>query len=628
MKRVLLIILSLVVLYQCAEKPKTTDAITIGDFSFSSKDIIANQPFTITYNGSGELQESFYQQIVNTTPYAYDVIFENNKATVTVPDSIAVASFHLKVNENYEHNNKQGYQFLVLDKKGESKPDAEASKLIYAMNFGSNYGLNASNKETLKAIEYALEIDPQLTKQWMTWHVHVANEADADKGKTVINDYLKSINQKETLTAKDYESLSELYMRLDNQQKVDSINTIIKDRFPESSLADRILINEFYEAQSLDEKEAIFKTNEARLLNAKYVDYVIENLAILNYNRGNIEQFNYYSNLMKSKVPKASLYNSISWPNAEKGKDLDLTAQLSKQAMELIITEQEILDEKPEYFSVNQYKNNLKFYLGMYTDTHALALFKMGNIKDAIKYQAQAIEDNASPDMYERYIEFLMADEQYSLVVEKGATFIEEGKSTSKLKDYFKEAYNKTDETKDVENVIATLEAKARAKELDVLRNKLLDEEATDFTLYNLDGEAITLSELKGKTVVLDFWATWCGPCIASFPGMQQVVNKYKDDDNVAIFFIDTFEDGEDRIDKVSNFIKDNNYDFNVLIDPTRENSRKHIVADQFEIQGIPTKIIIGPSGNIKFKSVGFNGSAEKTVSEIDAMIEIINQPL
>lgn len=628
MKKVLLIILSLLVLYQCAEKPKTTEAITIGDFSFSSKDIIANQPFTITYNGSGELQESFYQQIVHNTPYAYDVIFENNKATVTIPDSIAVASFHLKVNDNYEHNNKQGYHFLVLDKKGESKPDAEASKLIYAMNFGSNYGLNASNKETLKAIEDALERDPQLTKQWMTWHVNVANEADTDKGMMVINDYLKSINQKETLTAKDYESLSELYMRLDNQQKVDSINTIIKTKFPESSIADRILINEFYEAQSLAEKEAIFKSNESRLLNAKYKDFVIENLAILNYNQGNIDQFDYYSNLIKSKVPKASLYNSISWPNAEKGKDLDLTAQLSKQAMELIISEQATLNEKPDYFSINQYKNNLKFYLGMYTDTHALALFKMGNIKDAIKYQAQAIEENASPDMYERYIEFLMADEQYNKVVEKALTFVEDGKSTSKLKDYFKEAAQKDVTITNAENLLKSAEAKAREKELADLKIKMIDEEAPDFTILNLEGEAVTLSELKGKTVVLDFWATWCGPCIASFPGMQQVVNKYENDDDVAIFFVDTFEDGEDRIDKVSDFINDNNYDFNVLIDPKKDNSRKHEVADKYGITGIPTKMIIGPSGKIKFKSVGFNGSAEKTVSEIDAMIEIINQSL
>lgn len=628
MKKVLLIILSLVVLYQCAEKSKPTESITIGNFSFSSKEIIANQPFTITYSGSGELQESFYQQIVHVSTYAVDLLFEDNKATITIPDSISVASFHIKVDGKYEHNNNKGFQFLVVDEQGKSKTDAEATKLLYAMTNGTGYGLKAENSEVLKAIENTLEKDPKLVKEWMTYHVLAANEVNPEKGKEVINDYLKSINNKEELVLEDYEALSNLYMRLEQNNRVDSINAVVKEKFPESAMANRMLINEIYSTNNLTEKEYVFKTNEVSLLKTKYIDNVIEHLAILNYNQNNIDQFNYYSDLIRNKVAKASLYNSISWPNAEKGKDLELTAKLSKEATKLITSELETLKEKPDYYSVNQYKNNLQYYLNLYTDTHALALFKMGNIKDAIKYQTQAIEENASPDMYERYIEFLMADEQYSKVVEKALTFVEDGKSTSKLKDYFKEAAQKDGTITNAENLLKSAEAKAREKELADLKIKMIDEEAPDFTILNLEGEAVTLSELKGKTVVLDFWATWCGPCIASFPGMQQVVNKYKNDDDVAIFFVDTFEDGEDRIDKVSDFINDNNYDFNVLIDPKKDSSRKHEVADKYGITGIPTKIIIGPSGKIKFKSVGFNGSAEKTVSEIDAMIEIINQSL
>ena len=82
------------------------------------------------------------------------------------------------------------------------------------------------------------------------------------------------------------------------------------------------------------------------------------------------------------------------------------------------------------------------------------------------------------------------------------------------------------------------------------------------------------------------------------------------------------------RLKSVTSFIETNNYDFNVLIDPKTESGAKYLVADQFGITGIPSKIVIGPTGKIKFKSVGFNGSTEKTVAEIDAMIEIINQPL
>ncbi len=154
----------------------------------------------------------------------------------------------------------------------------------------------------------------------------------------------------------------------------------------------------------------------------------------------------------------------------------------------------------------------------------------------------------------------------------------------------------------------------------------MISETAPGFDLKDLDGKSVSLESLKGKTVVLDFWATWCGPCKRSFPGMQMAAEKYKDSSNVKFLFVDTWENQtpEVRQKEVAKFIADNNYDFHVLLDKkVVEGSNDFKVVKEYDVAGIPTKFIIDPQGKIRFKAVGFDGNSEKLAEEVEMMIEL-----
>ena len=125
---------------------------------------------------------------------------------------------------------------------------------------------------------------------------------------------------------------------------------------------------------------------------------------------------------------------------------------------------------------------------------------------------------------------------------------------------------------------------------------------APDFTLPGMDGKPVTLSSFKGNVVLLDFWATWCGPCVMSLPELDALYQVRKDG-AVRIFAVNA---GEEK-DQVATFLKEKKLTLPVLLDTDQA------VLGTFGVGVFPTTIIIAPNGVVSkvFLGVPRGGKAE-----------------
>jgi thiol-disulfide isomerase/thioredoxin len=137
---------------------------------------------------------------------------------------------------------------------------------------------------------------------------------------------------------------------------------------------------------------------------------------------------------------------------------------------------------------------------------------------------------------------------------------------------------------------------------------------APPFSLKNQLGADVTLDSLKGRVVLLDFWATWCGPCKAAMPSVQALHDQFKDKP-VTILGVNTWEQGSKAAERALKYMTDNNYTYSTLL-------KGDNLAKTYGISGIPTFVLIGPDSKIIHIAMGFSDG------EKDHLQSMINKAL
>jgi len=124
---------------------------------------------------------------------------------------------------------------------------------------------------------------------------------------------------------------------------------------------------------------------------------------------------------------------------------------------------------------------------------------------------------------------------------------------------------------------------------------------APDFTLKSLGGKNLKLSEMAGNVVLINFWASWCGPCREEMPLLNALHNKYQ-----PLGFTVLGVNVEEQSDMARGFLKDFPVDFPILLD------NKNQVSKLYQVVAMPTTVVVDRDGKMRFLHKGYKSGDEK----------------
>ena len=245
-----------------------------------------------------------------------------------------------------------------------------------------------------------------------------------------------------------------------------------------------------------------------------------------------------------------------------------------------------------------------------------------GHEADGIKELSMAIEiggaqtDKAAHDMY---VTTLVKAGRSGDAMNAATVAIKSGAATQNVLDTYR-SLSKADGKDSVatEKQLKKLRTEGSKVLVERLSREMLNQGAVEGTFYSVDGKPLNISDWKGKVVILDYWATWCGPCRKSFPSMQKLYEKYRNNPEVVFAIVNVWEKSEDKVKTVTDFLSENKtLTFPVYID------KDDSVVAKFGVTGIPTKFFLGKDGRIQFKEVGYLPE-EQFIEESSNRIEVL----
>ena len=452
---------------------------------------------------------------------AHDVDLELNgdgyTGTFKVPEKAHVIfiSFENESQKVIDNNDKQGYVYLV--NSGDKVSNETYLAAFYAVGpYARSFGVNSNEEQAKKYFEKAIGGDDakKMDYKYMSAYVNLLRMEKDKEGMAKLKSHIEKVSKDtKDLSEDDIRTLWSTSTYLAEAEDLSKgIMENLTKQYPNGKMAASKKFDEFRKIKDVEaslkaypELEAIAKKHEGFDNQMQYAtEMLISRLA----KAKDYEKVQKYISTIESPSSKASIYNNLAWELAGGGLegepvDVDFAEKISKQSLEWTKESMTSADAKPNYLTARQWKKSAKFSYGMYSDTYALAAYRKGNTKDAVKYQKIAIESYnfKDADMNYRYGVYLEKEKGPKEAMAHMEKMISGGHANSAMKKDFERLYKANVNIDQAYDLYMTqLEKEAKALHMEEVRESMIEKNAPNFTLKNLKGETVSLESLKGKS--------------------------------------------------------------------------------------------------------------------------------
>jgi len=595
------------------DKAKPGDKVTFS-YQPADKNLASHESFTLyIYSYSTELPQVTTVELKRTGK-RWSGSYEIDKNAYGLVAKVKLDK------ENEDTNQGKGYIFSLYTPEGKVVPGHKAGLALAYTSWGQLVGINQDLKEALRLTEEDFQSNPEIKKKFVNSYLRLLQANRQEGWDQKSKNFLDEISTQPDLDDSTLTTLYRFYAQTGNREKAMEIFQQAQKN-PKGEFFQIQAIMQFQNLVDDKQRMEFLKRFKTDFPDSKFTSSLISLIAQGFFQENKLEEANTFLQENRDEVQPYYFYAIANQVVQSNGKS-ELALKAIDNGLELISHQLSHPEKfKPTYYTEDEWREELKSTLSsMLLSLKGNLLLKQNKIPEATVSLKQAYENSRGEQsgIALDYARVLIQNQDFLKAREILETTARKGYGGQQLMELLKQSYvGSSGSEAGWEEYAQKIDSYSLETMRTELKSKIISQPAPAFELKDLNGKLVKLSDYQGKVVILDFWATWCGPCLNSFPGMKKLVEEYQQDSSVAFIFVNTWQEEANKELVVQEFLKNNDYPFYVLMD-----SEDKVVA-QYGVSGIPTKFVIDPKGKIRFKSVGFEGDTEKMIKEVKLMIEL-----